>query len=548
MQEKILHTIKAKRRKNMKRTICAVLTLCLIIAMLAGLCVSTAAVDGGEVWDEWDGTAEQSYASEGEGTEASPYVIRTAEQWANLANASNDLPDGLYFVLEANLDFKNIYDDDSKLTPISPDGKMLLINFDGKGHTIKGVHMEGTKDGTGLFGDIWGNQDLSQNQISSIRNLVIEESTFKRDKGWISAVVGEVSGTTVIENVYVDKTVTIQTGDKGKAGGIVGGCYYKSSKAPRGEYTVTVRDCVFAGKILSAGAGNGGIVGYGNSKKDSGNDEVIHIEIDRCLVLGYVQHDMENSNGFVGYNGALDYAAEDGAKPSVKITNSILASGPAGEYYGAYPFCEANSVTVTGCYTLSAGAGGAMYKVASGELSTGATLLSGGINDLVGEQNTVLLANWTKRNGDVMIPTGVASFAPAFLTDATIKWVVDGEVILEETYEMGQMPEYKGETPTKPDDDTYSYVFNGWSPSISVAIGDATYTAEFFKTRKGIVAEEDAEEDVAETKAPEAKATETAPADTEQTGGCGSVVGACAVTLMAAVGIAVTVVKKKEQE
>ena len=41
------------------------------------------------------------------------------------------------------------------------------------------------------------------------------------------------------------------------------------------------------------------------------------------------------------------------------------------------------------------------------------------------------------------------------------------------------MPEYTGEIPTRPEDDYYTYTFNGWTPEIVVATEDATYTAVY---------------------------------------------------------------------
>lgn len=507
--------------------------------------------DTSNVWDEWDGTADDPYDAEGKGTAEEPYVIRTAEQWANLANASAaGIADGLYFILEANLDFKNIYTEESKLQPISPDGKKLLIYFDGKGHTIKGVNMVGTKDGTALFGDIWGDKDLTKNQVSCIKNLVITESTFTSEKGWMSAVVGEASGSLLIENIYVDKTVTINSsGTKGKAGGIVGGCYYSSSNPSDAEYTVTINDCVFAGKILSAGEGNGGIVGYGNSKKDGDYDEVIRIVINRCLVVGYVQHDQNYSNGFVGFNGLPEYKSATGATPSVTINDSILASGAKGEYYGNYPFANAPVVTVRNSYTVSAGDNGVMYVSGTTDGTLGVTILQNGRNDILGADCSIIVDGWTKRDGDVMVPTGVVTMAPKFISDVTVKWEVDGVVVSEETYAMGDMPSFKNGTPTKADDDTYSYTFYGWSPAVSVAVGDVTYVAEFYKTRKNVEVED--ENDGKDETKNDTTVTEKNDVNTEapvNESGCGSVIGGGAVALMAVVGSALVIGRKRKQD
>lgn len=66
------------------------------------------------------------------------------------------------------------------------------------------------------------------------------------------------------------------------------------------------------------------------------------------------------------------------------------------------------------------------------------------------------------------------------LNSYTITWDMDG-TISTETYKEGELPNYKGET-IKDEDNTYSYSFAGWEPSIDVVSKDITYTAKFDKT------------------------------------------------------------------
>ena len=60
----------------------------------------------------------------------------------------------------------------------------------------------------------------------------------------------------------------------------------------------------------------------------------------------------------------------------------------------------------------------------------------------------------------------------------TITWIVGDETITEE-YAPGAMPVYPNGTPTKAEDDKFTYTFIGWDPEISEVTGDATYTAKF---------------------------------------------------------------------
>ena len=63
----------------------------------------------------------------------------------------------------------------------------------------------------------------------------------------------------------------------------------------------------------------------------------------------------------------------------------------------------------------------------------------------------------------------------------TITWInYDNEVLKIDTdIKEGVTPSYDGETPTRSNDDTYSYTFTGWTPTIEVVSKDITYTATY---------------------------------------------------------------------
>ena len=63
----------------------------------------------------------------------------------------------------------------------------------------------------------------------------------------------------------------------------------------------------------------------------------------------------------------------------------------------------------------------------------------------------------------------------------------DGAVLQSSQVLEGEMPTYTGATPTKPEDDIYTYEFSGWSPTIVAATVDADYTAVFEATPKTVV-------------------------------------------------------------
>ena len=66
------------------------------------------------------------------------------------------------------------------------------------------------------------------------------------------------------------------------------------------------------------------------------------------------------------------------------------------------------------------------------------------------------------------------------VTTYTITWVDgDGNTLKTDTVKKGDTPAYNGDTPSKAADEQYTYTFKGWSPEITPATADATYTAVF---------------------------------------------------------------------
>ncbi len=62
----------------------------------------------------------------------------------------------------------------------------------------------------------------------------------------------------------------------------------------------------------------------------------------------------------------------------------------------------------------------------------------------------------------------------------TITWKNwDGTTIKATTVTQGTTPTYTGSTPTRPADAQYEYVFSGWTPSITAATANKTYTATY---------------------------------------------------------------------
>ncbi len=68
----------------------------------------------------------------------------------------------------------------------------------------------------------------------------------------------------------------------------------------------------------------------------------------------------------------------------------------------------------------------------------------------------------------------------------TVTWKNYNGEILEIDYKVkyGATPSYDFETPTRPEDNEYKYVFIGWTPTIAPVTSNQTYTATYNQVAK----------------------------------------------------------------
>lgn len=217
---------------------------------------------------------------EGQGTEESPYLIRTVEELCQIGYQSGY---GCYKLMN-DLDLENI-PREQIIASYSVGGMLIgfLGDFDGGGHTIRGINIQ-TKGSAGLFGVIDGS--------ATIKNLILEDPVIQADYYQGNSSVGVLcsyaGANTEITNCYIIGGNITGTGN---VGGLIGST----------EFNVKISQCYSDSNVNAVEGNAGGLVGLNKQEE---------LTIDQCFALGSVKAESA-AGGIIG-----------NAKGTVKISNS----------------------------------------------------------------------------------------------------------------------------------------------------------------------------------------------------------------------------------
>ena len=283
--------------------------------------------------DVWDGSIAEGFAS-GDGTEANPYIIETAAQFAYFGDQITNGKDEFikkFVKLNNDLDLNNI-----EWTPIGRNNTSEFAGtFDGGYNKIYNLKITQKEDFLGLFsfldgkiknfgiesGIIEQNSDSANNNVGALvsnsRGTIT--NCYNKAKvigGCAGGITGVNNGT--ISNCYNEGEIISKITSSGKAGGIAGVLGANSSNAK-------ISNCYNRANITSMGGHAGGIVGQSTTATTTENSyNYGHIKAPddvggitgcaeayqnynytrNCYNLGKVEGTSENSNdvgGVVGY-------------------------------------------------------------------------------------------------------------------------------------------------------------------------------------------------------------------------------------------------------
>ena len=175
----------------------------------------------------------QSVFSGGDGSQATPYEISSADDWNALANSVNlgtSTYSGKYFKLTENID--------GPVTTMigTSESNAFSGTFDGDGHTITLNYTdERDEHYCGPFRFING---------ATIKNLHVAGTIVKTKKKHAGGIAGQAFGTNTIENCRSSVDIQAGTDGDGSHGGFIGDL--------RGG-TTTMTGCTFDGKLRGPG-------------------------------------------------------------------------------------------------------------------------------------------------------------------------------------------------------------------------------------------------------------------------------------------------------
>jgi len=205
-----------------------------------------------------------------------------------------------------------------KWTPID-----LRGTFDGQGHEIRGLYVNYSTNGAGIFNDTYDG--------SMVKNLRLVDSYITGTGDHVGSIAGWGYGS--FESIYSDAIVVASSG-KNYVGGLVG--TNKSGAIDKMSY------CWFDGTIVASGGYVGGLLGYVN--------DATTFAIQNCLFTGT----LKNTSTTAKDNGGL--CGNIHSNSTLNITNCLMAGTldiDAGSATGKVVGNCAGTANVTGVYSLA---------------------------------------------------------------------------------------------------------------------------------------------------------------------------------------------------
>ena len=255
-------------------------------------------------WSD-SGVRATSFAG-GSGTSSSPYLISTPAQLGYLCYLINSSRSSSYkskyYKLTADLNMNANY-----WIPIGYESTSYTFtgNFDGDGHTISYIEINGTYSGCGLFG--------YAGSSATIKNLKMTKLVITNAKSSMATYVGCILGyssNTTISNVYLDNPCIFDYNTSTHyVGGIVGRVYLSTTISDIWIDNMQMQSAITSARV-------GGITGWTDSAPLTVNRANIELEVNMVSSGG--------ADYFVG--GVVGYNSNTSSNYTIKLTDINIVS------------------------------------------------------------------------------------------------------------------------------------------------------------------------------------------------------------------------------
>ena len=215
---------------------------------------------------------------------------------------------------------------------------------------------------------------------------------------------------------------------------------------------------------------------------------------------GYEVTGLEGSDAINAVvSGSITYTSES---PAANVINSYeFTSGSSGNYTVTTQDGELTMSNGSAAITITAASGEWTYDgsahsdetvtVTSGSLFEGDTLVAqatGSVTDVseTAEGNNPIAPDYRIMHGteDVTANYTITAVPGTLTVNPVIKFMnEDGTELQSGAVAYGETPEYTGEIPAKDADEWYTYSFDKWTPEVTEATDNATYTAAYTSTK-----------------------------------------------------------------
>ena len=377
-------------------------------------------------------------------------------------------------------------------------------NFNGNNFSINGLYVNELEDFQGLFGKV---------ENSCLNNIKIL-NCYVKGKEYVGALAGYTSSSQII-NCHVEGSIYAES----HAGGIVGSTIGENTYGYTGDYFYYCSSHGIVQSIYEYAAGISGAASEMYNCFSSANVSVIGMfgagglltTLSGTMVNSY---STGNVNGYI-YNGGLVadmrshssivncYATGivtgmgynivegpyDGGLVGVTGYNDTIKYAYAREDYVNHPLIGNFGLNIETNRIISDTASLAIndsifYLLNSIEISNKSyTNLLDALNAWVDANNSEgQYLHW------VADSAGVNGGFPIFADENTTYIITfcndDGTILQQDTLELGEMPQYRGEIPTKDSTEYMKYSFSSWTPVLQVATENITYTAQYTEMYK----------------------------------------------------------------